>query len=279
MPGSLLEGYLGAQQHEQQQEELAEEKKRKKLEEALNQLKLKEFGRQMDRDVEEFRYQQRKRGELDEALSSLRLRGIDVDALLTGYEAPKPPYKWMGTRYEEPGARKEFHIKPEKPAYPWMGTSYEKAGARKQFYITPQRKYGVIPSGMQWIIDEKTGKRKLVPKPEREEDVLDITRAMKTLFPTSPSFEEFGEPVTTADSLWKGLITEPRTPGEEAFFAGRKGLESALADPTETKMRQIDLWRSQGYSKEEIKAAIDAEKDRLSADGVKLQELYDYLGL
>ena len=71
MPETIWGGYLRAQQQEQQQEELAEEKKRKKLEESLSQLQMKQTGRQMERDVEEFKYQQRMRRELDEALKQL----------------------------------------------------------------------------------------------------------------------------------------------------------------------------------------------------------------
>lgn len=234
MPETIYGGYLRAQQREQEEEELAEEKKRKKLEESLSQLELKRAGRQMDRDVEEFRYEQRKRGELDEALQNLRLRGIDVDALLTGYEPPELP----------------------EPPYKWMGTPYEEAGARKQFYITPQP-------------ETREGEG---------ESVLDITRAMKTLYPTSESFQEFGEPITLPDSLWKGLITEPRTPAEEPFFGGKKRLESVLSDPTEQKKGQIDQWLDAGYSKEEIKATIDADKDRLIKDKIDVQKLYKYLG-
>lgn len=116
MPGSLLRGYLQAQQYTQQEEELAEEKKRKKLEEALNQLNLQRGRRTIEREAEEWQYQERKRAELDEAMANLRLRGVDIDALIAGYEAPEakePPYKWMGTPYEERGARKEFYISPE----------------------------------------------------------------------------------------------------------------------------------------------------------------------
>jgi len=262
--GDLLQGFLFRKQEYEREEEAEEQKKRQKLEDQLSELKFTGLQREMTRNVEEFRYQQRKRGELDEALENLRLRGIDVDALLTGYEAPESP----------------------EPPYKWMGTPYEEAGARKEFYTTPQRQYGVSPSGMQWIIDEKTGKRRLVPKPETREgegeSVLDITRAMKTLYPTSESFQEFGEPLTLPDSLWKGLITEPRTPAEEPFFGGKKRLESVLLDPldpTEQKKGQIDQWLDAGYSKEEIKATIDADKARLIEDEINIQELYDHLGL
>jgi len=54
MAGSLLRGWLGAQQYTQQQEELAEEKKREKLEETLSQLNLKRLGRQIDREAMEW---------------------------------------------------------------------------------------------------------------------------------------------------------------------------------------------------------------------------------
>jgi hypothetical protein len=177
---SIYGGYLRTQQYEQQQEELAEEKKRKKLEEALNQLRIKQAGRQMERDVEEFRYQQRKRQELDEALKNLRLRGIDVDALITGYKAPEPPV----TKEKEPW---------------WVGTEFEE-------------------------LFKKTG------GVEKTAGVLDITRAMEALYPTSEMFQEFGEPTTPADSLRAGLITKPRTEAEEPFFAGKKRLESILGE-------------------------------------------------
>lgn len=115
MPGSLLRGYLQAQQYTQQQEELTEEKKREKLQEALNQLDLQRGRRTIERESKEWEYQERKRAELDEALANLRLRGVDIDALIAGYEVPEakePPYKWMGTPYEKVGARKQFHISP-----------------------------------------------------------------------------------------------------------------------------------------------------------------------
>lgn len=267
MPGSLLTGYLRAQQYEQQQEGLAEEKKREKLEEALNQLRMKQLGREMERNVEIFKRTQAQWELTDEARARIQAgEGTELDRALMGLKMPEP----------------------KEPPYPWMGTPYEEAGARKEFHISPEREtggigFGQVPSGMQWIVDE-TGQQKLVPKAQAGEDVLDITRAMQALYPTSGTFQQLGEPTTPADSLWKGLITEPRTGAEEPFFAGKKRLESVLrevrpeADITEQKKGQIDQWLDAGYSKEEIRATIEGEEDHLTKDGIDVQELYKYLG-
>jgi len=141
MPGSLLTGYLRAQQQEQQQEELAEEKKMKKLEESLNQVRMKKLTREMDRDVERFSREQAQWELLDQAVARIRGgEGTELDRALMGLKGPevtkgKEPW-WVGTEFEEPFKRKETYISPGKQA----------GGAG----------LGAVPSGMQWIVDEET---------------------------------------------------------------------------------------------------------------------------
>jgi len=110
--GDLLQGFLFRKKEYEREEEAEEEKKRQKLEDQLRGLNFTALQRKMEEDTKEFEYQQRKRQELDEAFKNLELQGIDVDALRTGYKPEEPAYPWMGTPYEEAGARKEFYIRP-----------------------------------------------------------------------------------------------------------------------------------------------------------------------
>ena len=109
--GDLLEGYLYRKRELEEEEMAQEEKKRQKLQDQLAELNLKSLQREMDRSA--YEYEQKKKwyeglGQLDPDEIKEALYGIEPE------KPGKPPYPWMGTPYEELGARKEFYIAPEK---------------------------------------------------------------------------------------------------------------------------------------------------------------------
>ena len=132
MPGSLLRGYLQAQQYTQEEEELAEEKKRRKLEEALNQLNLQRGRRTIEREAEEWKYQERKRAEIEEEKAKLTeeelkkyLFGIplpEIELPTGGLKVGAVPWAkgWgmtpTGLQYTEPTEEAEGRRTPEELA-------------------------------------------------------------------------------------------------------------------------------------------------------------------
>jgi len=127
MPGSLWTGYLQAEQRAQQEEELADEKKREKLEESLNQLRLSQLTREIKRTAEEWKIQKETRARLNQALENLRTRGVDVDALIAGYKAPKVTGPKIGTM---PWA-KGWGINPQTGEWEYTAPEEKKTGAKE----------------------------------------------------------------------------------------------------------------------------------------------------
>jgi len=151
MPGSLLEGYLRAQEFSQQEEELAEEKKRRKLEESLDQLRLKQLTRQMSRAAEEWKYQQRQRaeiGQLMEGLSPEEKKSVLLGLKLPEIKKESEP-EWVGTPWEEAYRRKETYIKPETDV-----SSLLKATTKEHLLTLPKaEKKEIRKTAQQFIAD------------------------------------------------------------------------------------------------------------------------------
>lgn len=96
MPGSLLKGYLAAERRSQEQASLADEKKMQKLEESLNQLRLKGLTQTLARDAREWEIQDRVRQEKEAALQRLGGLGFNVDLYQLGEKQPED--KFAGVR-------------------------------------------------------------------------------------------------------------------------------------------------------------------------------------
>jgi len=138
----------------------------------------------------------------------------------------------------------------------WLGTPYEEEYKRKETYIKP----------------DISGKEITVPQ---------IGTALQTLYPKSEEYVEAGLPTTTADSLWTGLISEPRTPEEAPFFAGKQKLADllmglpggvqapqlpGLEEPRATeegkpknRMELLDLAKAQGVKKIKDRTGLKAD--------------------
>ena len=137
--GDLLEGYLYRKRELEEEEMAQEEKKRQKLQDQLAELNLKSLQREMDRSA--YEYEQKKKwyeglGQLDPDEIKEALYGIEPE------KPGKPPYPWMGTPYEELGARKEFYIAPEKEKSPTFLSESQRraiiAGKFQSGEYTPQ---------------------------------------------------------------------------------------------------------------------------------------------
>lgn len=143
MPGSLLEGYMAGKRYLQEREEKEEEGKREKLNDQIRELEFKRLTRGLERSAEEWEQKKKKYQQEEEAI--LQLPEEQRPHARLGLRLPEerePAYPWMGTRYEEEGAEKQFHIqKPTGPTLPetdeyWLGQPFSKTPPGKKNRLT-----------------------------------------------------------------------------------------------------------------------------------------------